>query len=81
MSARRESLAEHSHRNWTLPFPLQNWAQVRVALLMDIREELEQINRFLRCQDFLQIPHTLAKIERNMVKKPRPKPKPKRKAT
>jgi hypothetical protein len=42
---------------------------------MDIREELQRLNRLLHCQNFTAIPSELRKIARNTAK---PKPKPKR---
>jgi len=42
---------------------------------MDIRDELKQLNRLLRCPNFLAIPYTLNKIERNTRKPKRRKVK------
>ena len=60
-----------AHRNvsWNLPVPkLDNWEQVGVAVLMDIREELQSLNAVLHCRNFLMIPSKLDKI----VKQTRP---------
>ncbi len=35
--------------NWTLPTQGFDWQHVQVAVLMDIRDELQQINRSLGC--------------------------------
>jgi hypothetical protein len=41
---------------------------------MDIRDELQELNRRLRCPDFLAIPRILRDVRRNTAK---PKRKPK----
>lgn len=45
-----------------------------LAVLMDIRDELKDLNRILHCQNFLEIPHTLRGIRKKL-----PAPKPRRK--
>lgn len=35
---------------------------IKLALLMDIRDELQDLNRLLRCENFLGMPHQLKKI-------------------
>lgn len=64
----------HKGADWDLPNKVQDWTQVQVALLMDIRDELKDLNSLLRCQNFLQIPRTLESIRRNTAKKKRKKP-------
>lgn len=44
-----------------------------LAVLMDIRDELQQLNAVLNCRNFLAIPHTLKTIARNTRKKPKAK--------
>jgi hypothetical protein len=46
-----------------------NWAQVQVALLMDLRDELKKLNALLHCHNFVEIPSILRKLERNTKKK------------
>lgn len=58
--------------NWDLPERVETWEQVQVAVLMDIRDELKQLNRTLGCHNFLSIPHTLKGIRRKI---PTPKPR------
>lgn len=52
------------------------WERVAVAVLMDIRRELQTLNAVFRCHNFQDIPFKLDRIEKN-TKKPRPKPKKK----
>lgn len=57
--------------------------QAQLAILMDIRTELNQANSFLReisrklnplnCGNFLKIPRTLNRIANNTAKKRKPK--------
>lgn len=47
------------------------WEKVPIALLMDIREELQRLNGLLHCRNFINIPTTLRKIEKNTYRKPR----------
>ena len=49
-----------------------------LAVLMDIRDELKQLNRLLGCENFLDIPALLRMIRENTTK---PKVKRKVKAT
>lgn len=53
------------------------WERVRVALLMDIRDELQQLNRVLACSNFQAIPRKLDMIRRYTS---RLRPRPRRKA-
>lgn len=46
-----------------------SWAEVQACLLMDIREELQTLNRLLHCTNFTAIPHKLDRIERNTRKR------------
>lgn len=42
-----------------------------LAVLMDIRDELQILNRLLGCQNFTGVPATLRKIVRNTTKRKR----------
>jgi len=44
---------------------------IHTALLMDLRDELQELNRTLHCVNFLSIPNVLRAIERNTMKKPK----------
>ena len=49
-----------------------DWAQVQVAVLMDIRDELRKANvalAALRCPNFLDIPRKLDRIRVNTAKR------------
>lgn len=47
-----------------------NWDQCHASILMDIRDELKNLNRLLRCDKFLSFPAVLREIERH-TRKPR----------
>ncbi len=42
--------------------------QAMRALLMDLRDELQELNRVFACQNFQEIPHILRKIRANTSK-------------
>lgn len=65
----------HKNVNWNLGSIVgsPSWNQVQIALLMDIRDELQTLNRLLGCQNFIRIPRVLDSIAANT--------KPKRKYT
>ncbi len=50
------------------------WDQVQVAVLMDLRDELQTLNRLLNCKHFVNMPATLNAIRRNTAKKRKRKP-------
>jgi hypothetical protein len=54
---------------------IETWERVGIAVLIDIREELQTLNALLRCPNFLSIPARLETIARN-TRKPRKKVKP-----
>lgn len=41
---------------------------VQVAVLMDLRDELQKLNTLLNCQNFIDIPAILRTIRRNTTK-------------
>jgi hypothetical protein len=45
-----------------------SWESVHAAILMDIRDELQDLNRLLRCPNFIAIPRKLDRISRNTAK-------------
>lgn len=77
-------MARYKDGDWQLPSApgttkIASWDHVKIAVLMDIRDELKQLNRLLGCPNFTEIPSVLREIRRNTAKpKPKPKPKPKR---
>ena len=59
-------------RHWNLQEKdgsIGTWQKVEIAVLMDIRRELVQLNTLLACPNFRDIPNKLDKIQRN-TKKP-----------
>lgn len=48
---------------------------IKLALLMDIRDELLQLNRVFACHNAQAIPGLLRKIARNTTKRRKPAPK------
>lgn len=66
-------MRQHANVDWTLPIPrLETWEQAGIAVLMDIRDELQKLNALLGCHNFVSIPTVLRSIRRN-TSKPRPK--------
>lgn len=58
--------------NWILPTGSNgglDWDGVKVAVLMDIRDELQTLNRLLGCPNFTDVPHVLRTIARNTAKR------------
>jgi hypothetical protein len=59
---------------WTIPTGTVSYDQARLAVLMDIRCELNQLNNLLQCPNFLNLPHDIAVIKANTTpEKPRSK--------
>lgn len=56
----------HANVNWELPTTpegkIGTWDAVKVAVLMDIRDELQAIRRVLECSNTTRIPKTLMEI-------------------
>jgi len=66
-------MARKKDMNWNLPDE-SSWDVAKLAVLMDIRDELKALNAILSCPNFLGIPFTLRDISRN-TRKPKRKPK------
>jgi hypothetical protein len=47
---------------------VETWERVQIAVMMDIRRELQSLNRLLACPNFTGIPETLRQIKRNTTK-------------
>jgi hypothetical protein len=60
---------------WTIydDFGKTTWELVPIAVLMDIRDELKQLNRLLTCDNFITIPFKLDRIALNTAKRKRKK--------
>lgn len=50
-----------------------NWERVGICVLLDIRDELQELNRVLRCPNFQDIPARLERIARSVARPRRPK--------
>jgi len=59
----------HKNASWDLTDI--SWQTVPIAVLMDIRDELQRLNNFLDCTQFRAIPRELRKIRTNTTKKQR----------
>lgn len=53
--------------SWTVPEESVNVEQAQLAVLMDIRDELKQLNRTMSCSNLTGIPHTLNRIREAVV--------------
>jgi hypothetical protein len=42
-------MARHKSVDWKLPDGIQDWEQVSVAVLMDVRDEIAAVRRLLEC--------------------------------
>ncbi len=58
----------HKNCKWALPTSdegcVKDWQYVPIAILMDIRDELQKLNTLLACPNFPGIPQTLRDIKR-----------------
>jgi hypothetical protein len=64
--------------DWSIPDPLKaSYEAAHLAVLMDLRDELKDLNNLFRCQNFLAIPHILRIIRKNTTKHRRKKLSPK----
>lgn len=52
------------------------WERAQLAVLMDIRDELQRLNRLLHCQNFVAIPRKLDAIARKLPTRRKRKAKP-----
>ncbi len=56
---------------WALPATerglAEDWDTARTALLMDIRDELQQLNSVFACPNFVSIPRELRAIKRELA--------------
>lgn len=56
-------MARHKNADWNLAEDRPGWEGAQLAVLMDIRDELQTLNRLLHCVNFQNIPHKLDRIE------------------
>lgn len=63
----------HKNANWQLPTNdlgvIESWDHVKIAVLMDIRDELQTLNRLIGCPNFTSIPSELRRISLNTTRK------------
>lgn len=60
------------NENWSVANTDGNvptWERVSIAVLMDIRDELQTLNRVFQCTNFLRIPYQLDMIRKQTAKK------------
>lgn len=65
-----------ANRNWNIAEEDGNvptWERVGIAVMMDIRDEMQKLNQLLSCPNFTGIPRTLIAIRRNTTKAKRRK--------
>jgi len=66
-------MADTRHKNkvWNVGEVIQSytWEQGKLAVLMDIRDELKRLNELLHCEHFLCIPMKLDAIRRNTARR------------
>lgn len=70
-------MARHANMNWNLPEgELSNdggrthsWPSIHASILLDIRDELQRLNRLLGCRNFTDIPFKLDAIKKNTTKR------------
>jgi hypothetical protein len=61
--------------NWTIISRPDGvpWDMCQLAVLMDIRDELQTLNRLLGCSNFTAVPSILRGIRRNTAKPRKPR--------
>lgn len=61
-------MARFKDANWNLTADhtgrIDSWDGVKIAVLMDIRDELKKLNGLLHCSNFVAIPQILRDIKR-----------------
>lgn len=67
-------MARPNNRNWNIP-NADTSDQLTWILLLDLRDELQKLNRVFECHNFVRIPRVLDQISENTKKR---KPKAKR---
>lgn len=58
-------MARHKNANWLLNEPAKTWDECQLAVLMDLRDELRDMNHklsVLQCTNFIRIPRMLDAI-------------------
>lgn len=66
-------MARHKNAQWNLNEKVQSYEELNAAVLMDIRDELQTLNRLLACPNFVGMPQVLKQIRRNTANLPKVK--------
>ena len=61
----------HKNTNWLIPDPANTYEQAQLAVLMDIRDELQRLCRIFECPNFQRVPSDLQQVRRNTTKRRR----------
>lgn len=65
-------MRKHKDVDWTLPTSqtgaLTDWQKVEVAVLMDIRDQLRELNETLRCYRVRRMCDDVNRIDRRLAK-------------
>ncbi len=66
-------MARHKNIAWGLNEADKNNAvtydTIKIAVMMDIRDELQKLNRLLECSNVSSMPRTLKRIDRRLAKR------------
>lgn len=69
-------MARHKNAEWDLPGPkIGTWEQIQVAVLMDIRDELQTIRYLLECPNVQAGVIAMARLDKHVRKRFPIKPK------
>lgn len=65
-------MARFKNQDWNLPtapnsLAAADWETVSIAILMDLRDELQALNHVFACQNFQSIPRELRAIKRELA--------------
>lgn len=55
--------------DWETPQTPFHWEHVAIEVLMDVRNELQLLNRLLNCPNFTNMPRTLRTIDRRLARR------------
>lgn len=61
-------MARRKDVNWNIPEGTPSVDQAILAVVMDLRDELQKLNKLLHCWRFIEIPSTLKRIDARMAK-------------
>lgn len=67
-------MARRKNGDWIIPEGNVSIDHAQLAVLMDIRDELQRLNSLFRCSNFLEVPSVLRQIRANTAKPRKVKP-------